>query len=122
MPLLRALTGPVLLLSCLGLVSVTEPASSLASRAPDHPYLLQDTLDYTVRLGNTLIFTLPTIANAGGPVRFHGLALPPHSWLLDGTFFWRTQRASAGDYALHIQRSIDATPVDTLVVRVQISE
>ena len=80
----------------------------------------QDTLYYTVKAGEVLIFALPELWEAIPVEHYSIVHAPALSWLVDRSFFWRTLEENVGTYHVIFEVDYPDEPADTLVVSIAV--
>ena len=68
----------------------------------------------TVRAGQTYITNLPDSVSGIPVLRYRGIALPPKSWLINQSFFWRTDVMDRGLHELWFRAYLTDSSVDSL--------
>lgn len=115
-----ALGGLLTVLPMLTFLAGTPVAEASFSTPHLHTYTLADSLQHTVRGGETLIFALPDALPQGAVASYRILEAPAMSWLQDRSFFWRTRTEDAGQYEIRFLARLDAQTQDTVSVVVQV--
>ncbi len=94
---------------------VPSGAARVATPAPP-----ADTLSYTVTAGEAFITDLPgTLRDQ--PVESYAIVeAPSMSWLVDRSFFWRTDQVDPGQYAIRLRATITDAPPDTLALHITV--
>jgi hypothetical protein len=80
-----------------------------------------DTLEYSVTAGDAFITDLPATLREQ-PVESYAIVdAPSMSWLVDRSFFWRTDQAEPGRHTVRLRATIADAPPDTLALLITVS-
>lgn len=117
---LAALSFPLVILCSLALAA--QPPLTSSPHAPAPVHAPQDSLTFSVRAGEVLIIDLPAEPATDELVRYDIIRAPALSWLVDDSFFWRTQPQDAGSHNLLFRAVLPSASPDTLTVHVDVTE